>query len=103
MQRLIKTGPRQAKHARYYCVLIRLTIVFRGRSGVCYPSCRHLLLLLTSGDLRVLGLAIALSGGCVFGGKYVVAGYANRAASFNDNLFFRNTRSTTLCRTFATN
>jgi hypothetical protein len=66
-------------------------------------DCRHVLFIFPNGGLRVSPgqvYSIRLGGGSVFGWKYVVGGYANGAASFNDRPLLPGTRSTFLFRTF---
>ncbi len=66
-------------------------------------DCGHVLFVFPNGGLRVsLGqvYSIRLSGGSVFGWKYVVGGYASGAASFSGRPLLPDTRSTFLFRTF---
>jgi len=70
---------------------------------VSVADCRHVLFVFPNGGLRVSPgqvYNIRLGGGSVFGWKYVVGGYANGAASFNDRPLLPGTRSTFLFRTF---
>ena len=70
---------------------------------VLVADCRHVLFVFPNGGLRVSPgqvYSIRLSGGSVFGWKYVVGGYANGAASFNGRPLLPDTRSTFLFRTF---
>jgi hypothetical protein len=66
-------------------------------------DCGHVLFVFPNGGLRVSPgqvYSIRLSGGSVFGWKYVVGGYASGAASVNDRPLLPDTRSTFLFRTF---
>jgi len=66
-------------------------------------DCRHVLFVFPNGGLRVSPgrvYSIRLSGGSVFGWKYVVGGYANGAASFNGRPLLADTRSAFVFRTF---
>jgi hypothetical protein len=66
-------------------------------------DCHRVLFVLPNGGLQVSPgqlYSIRLSGGSVFGWKYVVGGYANGAASFNGRPLLPNARSTFLFRTF---
>jgi hypothetical protein len=66
-------------------------------------DCGHVLFVFPNGGLRVSPgqvYGIRLSGGSVFGWKYVVGGYASGAASFNGRPLLPDTRSTFLFRTF---
>jgi hypothetical protein len=67
-------------------------------------DCRNVLFVFPNGGLQVSPgqvYSIKVSGGRgVFGWKYVVGGYPNGAASFNDKPLVRDTRSTFLFRTF---
>ena len=66
-------------------------------------DCGHVQFVFPNGGLRVSPgqvYSIRLSGGSVFGWKYVVGGYASGAASFNGRPLLPNTRSTFLFRTF---
>jgi hypothetical protein len=70
---------------------------------VLVADCRHVLFVFPNGGLRVSPgqvYSIRLSGGSVFGWKYVVGGYASGAASFNGRSLLPDTRSTFLFRTF---
>jgi len=70
---------------------------------VLVADCRQVLFVFPNGGLRVSPgqvYSIRLSGGSVFGWKYVVGGYASGAASFNGRPLLPDTRSTFLCRTF---
>jgi hypothetical protein len=70
---------------------------------VLVTDCRHVLFVFPNGGLRVSPgqvYSIRLSGGSVFGWKYVVGGYASGVASFNGRPLLPNTRSTFLFRTF---
>src|SRR5580700_7687537 len=66
-------------------------------------DCEHVLFVFPNGGLQVSPgqvYAIKVSGGRgVFGWKYVVGGYPNGVASFNDKPLVRDTRSTFLFRT----
>jgi len=69
-------------------------------------DCDHVLFILRDGGVRVSPgqvYSIGLSGGKVFGWKYVVGGYAKGAASFNGRPLLPGARSTFLFRTFGTN
>jgi hypothetical protein len=66
-------------------------------------DCNHVLFVFPNGGLRVSPgqvYSIRLSGGSVFGWKYVVGGYPNGAASFNGRPLLPDARSTFLFRTF---
>jgi hypothetical protein len=66
-------------------------------------DCSRVMFFFPNGGLRVSPgqvYSIRLSGGSVFGWKYVVGGYASGAASFNGRPLLPDTRSTFLCRTF---
>jgi hypothetical protein len=66
-------------------------------------DCRHVLFVFPNGGVQVSpgqAYSIRLSGGSLFGWKYVVGGYANGAASFNGKPLVPDTRSTFLFRTF---
>jgi hypothetical protein len=66
-------------------------------------ACRHVLFILPYGGLRVSPgqlYSIELSGGGLFGWKYVMGGYAYGAASFNGKPLLKDARSTFLFRTF---
>jgi hypothetical protein len=66
-------------------------------------DCGHVQFVFPNGGLRVLPgqvYRIRLSGGSVFGWKYVVGGYTSGAASFNGRPLLPNTRSTFVFRTF---
>jgi hypothetical protein len=66
-------------------------------------DCRHVLFVFPKGGLQVSPgqvYSIRLSGGSVFGWKYVVGGYSNGAEFFNGRPLLSNTRSTFLFRTF---
>lgn len=66
-------------------------------------DCRHILFVFPNGGLPVSAgqvYSIRLSGGSVFGWKYVVGGYASGAASFNGRPLVPDSRSTFLFRTF---
>jgi hypothetical protein len=66
-------------------------------------DCGHVLFVFPNGGLRVLPgevYSIQLSGGSVFGWKYVEGGYANGAAWFNGKPLLHDVRSTFLFRTF---
>jgi hypothetical protein len=66
-------------------------------------DCSHVLFFLPNGGLQVSPgqvYSIRLSGGSVFGWKYVVGGYSNGAASFNGRPLLPDARSTFLFRTF---
>jgi hypothetical protein len=66
-------------------------------------DCGRVLFVFPNGGLRVSPgqvYSIRLSGGSLFGWKYVVGGYASGAASFNGRPLLPNTRSTFLFRTF---
>ena len=66
-------------------------------------DCGHVQFVFPDGGLRVSPgqvYTIRLSGGSVFGWKYVVGGYASGAASFNGRPLLPDTRSTFLFRTF---
>jgi len=66
-------------------------------------ECEHTLFLLPEGGIDVKSGAtyrIRLSGGIIFGWKYIVGGYPQGAATFNGKPLLRNTRSTFLFRTF---
>ena len=68
-------------------------------------DCGHVLFVFPNGGLRVSPgqvYSIRLSGGSVFGWKYVVGGYASGAASFNGRPLLPNSRTTFLFRTFGT-
>ena len=68
-------------------------------------DCEHVLFVLPGGGARVSPgqvYSIGLSGGKVFGWKYVVGGYAKGAASFNGRPLLPGARSTFLFRTFGT-
>jgi hypothetical protein len=72
---------------------------------VAVNDCSHVLFVIPSGGLPVSPgqvYSIRLSGGSVFGWKYVVGGYANGAASFHDKPLL-DTHSTFLFRTFGAN
>jgi len=69
-------------------------------------DCDHVLFILPDGGVRVSPgqvYSIALSGGRVFGWKYVVGGYAKGAAAFNGKPLLPGARSTFLFRTFGAN
>ncbi len=70
-------------------------------------DCGHVQFVLPNGGLPVSPgqvYSIRLSGGSLFGWKYVVGGYATGAASFNDGRpLLPNSRTTFLFRTFGTN
>ena len=69
-------------------------------------DCDHVLFVLPDGGVRVSPgqvYNIGLSGGRVFGWKYVVGGYAKGAAAFNGRPLLPGARSTFLFRTFGTN
>jgi hypothetical protein len=69
-------------------------------------DCDRVLFVLPDGGVRVSPgqvYNIGLSGGKVFGWKYVVGGYAKGAASFNGRPLLPDARSTFLFRTFGTN
>jgi hypothetical protein len=71
--------------------------------AVPVDDCRHVLFVLPNGGLEVSPgqvYSIQLSGGSVFGWKYVVGGYPNGAASFNGKPLLRDTHCTFLFRTF---
>jgi hypothetical protein len=66
-------------------------------------DCDHVQFVFPNGGLRVSPgqvYSIRLSGGSVFGWKYVVGGYASGAASFSGRPLLPDTRSTLLFRTF---
>ena len=66
-------------------------------------DCRHILFVFPNGGLPVSAgqvYSIRLSGGSVFGWKYVVGGYASGAASLNGRPLVPDSRSTFLFRTF---
>ena len=66
-------------------------------------DCRHILFVFPNGGLPVSAgqvYSIRLSGGSVFGWKYVVGGYASGAASVNGRPLVPDSRSTFLFRTF---
>jgi len=67
-------------------------------------DCRHVLFVFPNGGLPVSPgqvYSIRLSGGSLFGWKYVVGGYSNGAAFFNGKPLLSDTRSTFLFRTFS--
>jgi len=71
--------------------------------AVPVDDCRHVLFVFPNVGLPVSPgqvYSIQLSGGTVFGWKYVVGGYASGAASFNGKPLLGDTRSTFLFRTF---
>jgi len=73
------------------------------RRHLTLTDSRHVLFVFPNGGLRVSPgqvYSIRLSGGSVFGWKYVVGGYANGAASFNGKPLLPDTRITFLFRTF---
>jgi hypothetical protein len=73
---------------------------------VLVADCRHVLFVFPNGGLRVSPgqvYSIRLSGGSVFGWKYVVGGYASGVASLNGRPLLPDTRSTFLFRTFGAN
>src|SRR5216684_2869264 len=81
-------------------ILVPLAVVSK---TVPVADCGHVLFVFPNGGLRVSPgqvYSIRLSGGSVFGWKYVVGGYASGAASFNGRPLLPNTRSTFLFRTF---
>ena len=66
-------------------------------------DCGHVQFVFPNGGLRVSPgqvYSIRLSGGSVFGWKYVVGGYAKGATSFNGRPLLPNSRTTFLFRTF---
>jgi hypothetical protein len=66
-------------------------------------DCSHALFVFPDGGLQVSPgqvYSIRLSGGSLFGWKYVVGGYQNGAASFNGKPLLPDARSTFLFRTF---
>jgi len=70
---------------------------------VPHADCGHTRFVLSNGGLEVSPgkfYSIRLSGGNLFGWKYVVGGYENGAASFNGNPLLPDARSTFLFRTF---
>jgi hypothetical protein len=70
---------------------------------VSVADCSHALFVFPNGGLQVSpgqAYSIRLSGGSVFGWKYVVGGYQNGAASFNGRPLLPDARSTFLFRTF---
>jgi hypothetical protein len=72
---------------------------------VTVAGCSHVLFVFPNGGLRVSPgqvYSIRLSGGSVFGWKYVVGGYSNGAAFFNGRPLLPDARSTFLFRTFGT-
>ncbi|HKM68209.1 MAG TPA: hypothetical protein VJX70_13655 [Candidatus Acidoferrum sp.] len=92
-----------------------LTLYLRNAGGEVLASvsktvpaadCNHVLFVFPKGGLQVSpGQAynLRLSGGSLFGWKYVVGGYANGAALFNGKLLLPDARSTFLFRTFGAN
>jgi hypothetical protein len=69
-------------------------------------DCGHVLFVFPNGGLQVSPgqvYGIRLSGGSLFGWKYVVGGYKNGAASFNGKPLLPGARSTFLFRTFGAN
>ena len=69
-------------------------------------DCGHVLFVFPNGGLRVSPgqvYSIRLSGGSVFGWKYVVGGYASGTESFDGRPLLANSRTTFLFRTFGTN
>ncbi len=66
-------------------------------------DCRHVPFVFPNGGLQVSPgqvYSIRLSGGSLFGWKYVVGGYSNGDASFNGRPLLPDARSTFLFRTF---
>lgn len=66
-------------------------------------DCHHVLFVFSNGGLQVSPgqvYSIRLSGGSLFGWKYVVGGYSNGDASFNGRPLLPDARSTFLFRTF---
>lgn len=66
-------------------------------------DCSHALFVFPNGGLQVSPgqvYSIRLSGGSLFGWKYVVGGYQNGSASFNSSPLLPDARSTFLFRTF---
>ena len=67
-------------------------------------DCGHVLFVFPNGGVQVSPgqvYSIGLSGGSLFGWKYVVGGYPNGEAWFNDKPLFPDTHSTFLFRTFS--
>jgi hypothetical protein len=70
---------------------------------VTVADCSHVLFVFPSSSVPVSPgqvYSIRLSGGSLFGWKYVVGGYPKGAASFNGQPLLPDTRSTFLFRTF---
>jgi hypothetical protein len=67
------------------------------------PDCDHLLFVIPKGGIEVTPgqtYRLKLTGGMLFGWKYVVGGYEKGAATFNGRALLPNARSTFLFRTF---